>query len=328
MNEFIQQATHNLLSPIILFFVLGWIASVLKSDLHLPEAMVRGISYYLMASIGLKGGMELAHEGWTASVIWACLAAGFLGLFLPLIAFSLLRWLGRLSVVDAAAISAHYGSVSAVTFLAASAFLTREGYEFEGYTIAMMAVMESPAIAIGLLLATFFDPSGRKAEGGTPAGEVLREALLNGSVVILVGALIIGAVTGEHGAETVGPFFFDPFKGVLCLFLLHMGIEAARRFADFRQVGLFLTGFGILMPLIGAAIGLATGKLLGMSIGGTLLVAILGASASYIAVPAAMHVALPKANPSYSMTLALGITFPFNVTIGIPLYLFLAKWIH
>ncbi|MFY9269770.1 MAG: sodium-dependent bicarbonate transport family permease [Candidatus Manganitrophaceae bacterium] len=328
MAEFLQNSISNLLSPVVLFFALGWMARVLKSDLDLPEEMVRGMSYYLMASIGLKGGIELAHEGWTLKVLFACLGGAFLGLILPVVAFAILRYLGKLNVMDAASIAAHYGSVSAVTFLTASAFLTRQGYTFEGYTITMMAVMESPAIAMGLLLARFFDPAHGESENGTPIGEIVREALFNGSVVVLVGAMVIGAVTGEHGAEAVGPFFFTLFKGVLCLFLLHMGIEAARRFAEFRQVGLFLTGFGIVMPLVGGAIGITLAWILGFSVGGTVLVAILGASASYIAVPAAMHIALPQANPSYSMTLALGITFPFNVIIGIPLYLLVAHWIH
>lgn len=328
MTEFFQNSMSNLLSPIVLFFVLGWIAKALKSDLDLPEAMVRGISYYLMASIGLKGGIELAHEGWTQSVILACAGGVLLGLLMPLIAFFILRYLGKLSVVDAAAISAHYGSVSAVTFLTASAFLTQKGYTFEGYTITMMAVMEAPAIAMGLLLARFFSPSDTSSEGDASMGEILHEALFNGSVVTLVGAMAIGAITGDKGASVVGPLFFDLFKGVLCLFLLHMGIEAAHRFAEFRQVGLFLTGFGVIMPLIGASLGLYLAWLLNFSVGGTLLVAILGASASYIAVPAAMHIALPRANTSYSMTLALGITFPFNVIIGIPLYLMVAHWIQ
>ncbi len=328
MNEFIQQSMNNLLSPVILFFALGWIAAAVRSDLHLPEAMVRGISYYLMASIGLKGGIELSHEGWAPAVVFAMAAGILLGLVIPMIAFFILRWLGRLSAVDAANIAAHYGSVSAVTFLTASAFLTRQGVEYEGYAIAMMAVMELPAIATGLLLARFFEHGGNPSENGTPMTEIMREAIFNGSVVILVGGMIIGAVTGDKAVETVGPFFFNLFQGILSFFLLHMGIEASRRFADFRQVGRFLTGFGLVMPLIGGALGLLAGRLLGLSVGGTTLVAILGASASYIAVPAAMHIALPKANPTYSITLALGITFPFNVIVGIPLYFLIAQWLH
>ncbi len=323
MGEFLGHALDNLLSPVVLFFALGWASKLVKSDLDLPESMVRGMSYYLMASIGLKGGIELAKEGWTAQVIAACVGAGILSLALAVVAFMALLYLGRIAVVDAAAIAAHYGSVSAVTFLTAAVFLTRQGYAYEGYTVAMMAVMESPAIAMGLLLARLFDTSSR--ETATPIREIVREALFNGSVVILVGALIIGAVTGEAGSQAVGPFFFALFKGVLCLFLLHMGIEAARRFGDFRQVGGFLTAFGIVMPLVGAALGMGLAWSLGLSVGGTVLVAILGASASYIAVPAAMHLALPRANLGYSMTLALGITFPFNVIVGIPLYLLVAN---
>ena len=324
MGEFLGHALDNLLSPVVLFFALGWASKLVKSDLDLPEAMVRGMSYYLMASIGLKGGIELAKEGWTAQVIAACVGAGILSLALAVVAFMALLYLGRIAVVDAAAIAAHYGSVSAVTFLTAAVFLTRQGYAYEGYTVAMMAVMESPAIAMGLLLARLYDTSSAPRKSATPIREIVHEALFNGSVLILVGALIIGAVTGEAGSQAVGPFFFALFKGVLCLFLLHMGIEAASRFGDFRQVGGFLTGFGIVMPLVGAALGIALAWSLGLSVGGTVLVAVLGASASYIAVPAAMHLALPRANLGYSMTLALGITFPFNVIVGIPLYLLIA----
>lgn len=327
MIEFLQNSMNNLLSPVVLFFVLGWMSKVVKSDLDLPESIVKGISYYLMASIGLQGGFELAHEGWTMKVILACGAGALLGAAMPVVAFGILRYLGKISVVDSAAIAAHYGSVSAVTFLTATAFLTREGYTYEGYTVTMMAVMETPAIAMGLLLARFFESPDTKAENGTPISEIVHEALFNGSVVILVGAMVIGALTSVKGAEAVGPFFFVPFKGVLCLFLLHMGIEAAGRFAEFRKVGIFLLGFGLVMPLIGASLGLSLAWFLDFSVGGTVLLAILGASASYIAVPAAMHIALPRANPSYSMTLALGITFPFNVIVGIPLYLMAAQWI-
>lgn len=327
MGEFLGHALDNLFSPVVLFFALGWASKLVKSDLDLPESMVRGMSYYLMASIGLKGGIELSREGWTAQVIGACVGAVILSLALAVVAFLALRYLGRIAVVNAAAIAAHYGSVSAVTFLTASAFLTRQGYTYEGYTVAMMAVMETPAIAMGLLLARLFDTSSTR-ETAAPIREIVHEALFNGSVVILVGALVIGAITGEAGSQAVGPFFFTLFKGVLCLFLLHMGIEAASRFGDFRQVGGFLTGFGIAMPLVGAALGMALAWSLGLSTGGTVLVAILGASASYIAVPAAMHLALPRANLGYSMTLALGITFPFNVIVGIPLYLLVANAIR
>lgn len=312
----------------ILFFVLGWASVTARARLEIPEEMVRAMSYYLMASIGLKGGIELAHEGWTGAVVMACLAAVFLSVLVPVLAFVILRWVGGLSGLDAASISAHYGSVSAVTFLTAAAFLTRQGYTYEGYTVAMMAVMESPAIAVGLILARFSPPPDRKEDEPASFAEILRESLLNGAVIVLVGALVIGAMTGDRAHEAVGPFFFTLFQGVLCLFLLHMGVEAARRFSEFREVGRFLTVFGLVMPIIGASLGLFIGWLLGLSEGGTTLIAILGASASYIAVPASMHLALPQANHSYAMTLALGITFPFNVIVGIPLYFWVARLIQ
>lgn len=328
MGELLQHSLGNLLSPMVLFFTLGWVAVWVESRLELPDEMVQGMSYFLMAAIGLKGGVALAQEGWTVAVVLACLSGVVLGLILPVIAFGLLRWGGRLPAIDAAAIAAHYGSVSAVTFLVATAFLNRQGLDYEGYTVAMMAVMESPAIAMGLLLARLSDRSVDGPPGAAPLGDIVREAVFNGSVVVLMGALVIGAITGNTAKETVGPFFFTLFPGVLCLFLLHMGVESARRFADFRQVGLFLAGFGVVMPLIGASLGLLLGWMLGLTPGGIMLVAILGASASYIAVPAAMHIALPQANPAYSMMLALGITFPFNVLVGIPLYFFVAQLIH
>jgi uncharacterized protein len=327
VSEFLGHSLNNLLSPMILFFVLGWLSVLGKSHLELPESMVRAMAYYLLAAIGLKGGIELAHEGWTITVVLTCVAGVLLGLLLPIIAFAILRWLGRFSALDAAAIAAHYGSVSAVTFLTTAAFLTRQGYTYEGYTVAMMAVMESPAIAIGLLLARLSDRTSTDHDEGGQTWEIIRESLFNSSVVVLMGGLIIGAITGDTAHEAVGPFFFTLFQGVLCLFLLHMGIEAAQRFSQFREVGPFLTGFGLTMPLIGAAFGLLTGWALGFSVGGITLVAILGASASYIAVPAAMHLALPRANQAYSMTLALGITFPFNIIIGIPLYFWVARLI-
>jgi hypothetical protein len=311
----------------ILFFILGWVAVLARAKMELPEEMVRAMSYYLMASIGLKGGIELAHEGWSVSVILACLAGVFLAGLLPVIGYAIIRCFSGLSALNAAAIAAHYGSVSAVTFLTAATFLTRQGYTYEGYTIAMMAVMESPAIAVGILLARLSSQASTQSDGDTSFKEILRESLFNGSVMVLMGALIIGALTGDRAQEAVGPFFFNLFQGVLCLFLLHMGVEAAKRFSTFREVGVFLTFFGLLMPLIGASLGLFTGWLLGLSAGGTMLIAILGASASYIAVPAAMHLALPKANTAYSMTLALGIPFPFNVILGIPLYFWIARLI-
>ncbi len=326
--EFLQYSLDNLVSPMILFFVLGWLAVLAKARMELPEDMVHAMSYYLMAAIGLKGGIALAQEGWTVTVVLACLAGVLLGIVIPIIAFSILRWVGRFSAMDAAAIAAHYGSVSAVTFFTATTFLIRQGYSYEGYTIAMMAVMESPAIAIGLLLARFSDRTATHTGDGSSTREIIRESLFNGSVIVLMGGLFIGALTGDKASAVVGPFFFDLFQGVLCLFLLHMGVEAARRFSKFQEVGLFLTGFGLVMPLIGAAFGLLSGWLLGFSEGGIMLVAILGASASYIAVPAAMHLALPRANSAYSITLALGITFPFNVLVGIPLYFWIARLIH
>lgn len=256
------------------------------------------------------------------------MAAVGLGLFLPILAYTLLRG-GRIDKLNASAIAAHYGSVSAGTFLTAVAFLDSVGVKYESYPVIMLAIMESPAILIGLVLATL---SRRGVtQGNTPDGQIgslLREAFTNGSIVLLLGSMLIGAFSTASSVNKIMPFFDSVFMGVLCLFLLDMGMEAARRLGDFRRVGAFLIGFGLLMPLIGAATGLAVAHwLLGFGIGGMLLVAVLGASASYIAVPPAMRLAIPEANPSFYLTLSLGVTFPFNVVLGIPLYYSAAQWL-
>jgi hypothetical protein len=321
----------NLLIPAVLFFALGILARLIKSDLRFPPDLAKILSIYLLVSIGLHGGFELgkAELGTAlASVLWA-LALGFL---LPLAGFALLIATRRVDPLNAAAIAAHYGSVSAGTFLTAIAYLGNQGIEYERYPLIMLAVMESPAIVVGLLLATW--SRGRAATaGGAPSaggnahlGEIVREAFTNGSVVLLIGSLLIGALASEKSVEALHPFTTDIFMGMLCLFLLEMGMEAGHRFGDFRRVGLVLGAFGLLMPLLGGLVGVVVGHFaLGFGVGGTTLVAVLGASASYIAVPPAMRLAIPEANPSFYLTLALGVTFPFNVVVGIPLYHRLAE---
>lgn len=329
-----MSALSNLLIPAVLFFALGFLARVVRSDLRLPLDLAKMLSIYLLMAIGLHGGYELGKADLgkaTLAVLWA-LALAFL---LPLLGYALLRASRRVDRMNAAAIAAHYGSVSAGTFLAAVAFLDHARIDYESYPVIMLAVMESPAILVGLLLAAW---ARRQLAGEAPAestanngsapnglGPLLHETLTNGSVILLVGSLVIGAVSATAAMEKLFPFIEDIFMGALCLFLFEMGMEAARRIGEFRKVGAVLIGFGLLMPLIGGAIGIAVGHWgLGLSVGGTTLVAVLGASASYIAVPPAMRLAVPEANPSYYLTLALGITFPFNVVIGIPLYHHLA----
>ena len=321
MADTIALATTNLVSPIILSFVLGLLAAFARSDLSFPEAIAKGLSLYLLFAIGFKGGASISDHGVDAQLTLALLAGAALSLFLPLVAFALLRFMTRVPVVDAAAVAGHYGSISIVTFVAATSLLAGLGIAAEGYMVAVAAVMEAPAILSALWLA-----ARRGTVAGRRGAELWREILLNGSVVLLLGAFAIGWITGAEGLATISGFFVDPFKGVLCLFLLDMGLIAGRGLRGNRGLlSLGLLAFGILMPLAGAACSLAAGLALGLSLGGLVLLMVLGASASYIAVPAAMRVALPEANPALSLTLSLGVTFTFNLTLGVPLYLMLAK---
>ncbi len=319
MSEILAVASQNLLSPMVLFFALGFLAALVRSDLAIPEAVAKGLSIYLLLAIGFKGGAGVAEAGASASLVFALLAGIVLSAVIPLIAFAILRAISSLDRTDAAAVAAHYGSISVVTFVAATSMLTVRGIPFEGYMVAVAAAMEAPAIVTALLLV------GREAareEGEGLDASLLREVLLAGSIVLLVGAFAIGWITGPAGLAEIEAFIVDPFKGVLCLFLLDMGLIAGR---GIRQGAGVLTVpivlFGIGMPLIGAALGLSAAVLLGLSQGGAAVLATLAASASYIAVPAAMRVALPEANPSLYLTLSLGVTFPFNLVFGIALYM-------
>jgi len=321
MDSALALASANLLSPMVLFFVLGLLASLARSDLSIPEAIAKGMSLYLMLAIGFKGGASVAQNGVDATLLWSLLAGVVLSAAIPLIAFGALTLTTSLPRVDAAAIAAHYGSISIVTFLAAVQALQTAGIAHEGYMVAVAAAMETPAIIVALWLA-------RKGGGGMDSG-TLREVLLNGSIVVLLGSFAIGWITGADGLKSIAPFIVDPFKGVLCLFLLDMGLIAGRGLRDARSsLTLPLVGFGIYMPLIGAVLGLVAAHLIGLSLGGTALLITLCASASYIAVPAALRLALPEARPAIYLPLSLGVTFPFNLTLGIPLYLTLASLFH
>lgn len=323
MTELLHLAAGNLLSPMILAFVLGAVAAFLRSDLEIPEGAARALAIYLMFAIGFKGGVAMhSASGW--ALAGAIVAALALSLALPLLAFALLRGVWRQDRTNAAAIAAHYGSISIVTFVTAAEFLRSRDIPYEGYLVAMTAVMETPAILIGLLLAGQQKSPGMQ-EGASERGALFREVLVNGSVMLLVGGFIIGWVTGDAGFAKMKPFVADLFNGALCIFLLDMGLIAVRQGRAARQFPRALILFGLAMPPIGAACGFLAAAALGLSTGGAMLLAVLAASASYIAVPAAMRLALPAANPSLSVTLALAITFPFNVAIGLPLYLTLAQ---
>lgn len=302
----------SILDPIILFFLLGLIAGLLRSDLRLPSAVYELVSILLLLSIGLKGGMELSRQsfGPLAVQMAAVVALGFV---LPLLAYPVVRYLGRFPRPDAASIAAHYGSVSVGTYAVAEAYFTSRGVPFEEYMPLFVALLEVPAILVGIVLA-------RGLARDTDYGSVAHEVFLGKSVVLLIGGILIGWIAGPTGLEPVAPLFIDLFKGILAIFLLEMGIITARQVGSLKKYGAFLIAFGILMPLVGAVIGTALGWALGLTLGGAAMLATLSASASYIAVPAAMRISVPEANPTLSLAASLGITFPFNVLIGIPVY--------
>jgi hypothetical protein len=323
--EILDAIRANLLSPAVLFFALGLIAALTKSDLKFPEPLYVGLTIYLLVAIGFKGGVAIAEAG-IAKVWLPASAAMLLGAFIPLWTYPLLRFGGKISAVDSAAIAAHYGSVSAVTFIAATNYLKAINQPFENYATAFLAVMESPAILVGVVLGKL---ATKKAgdDSFTSLKTALHEALFGRSIFLLVGALVIGALCGEAGMKKVEPFFVTPFQGVLALFLLEMGIVAGRRLGDLKKVGPFLLAFGIVVPLINGALGVWLGKFTGLELGGATLLGVLSASASYIAAPAAIRMALPDANPTLYLTSSLAITFPFNITLGIPLYYAAARYL-
>jgi uncharacterized protein len=308
---------QNFLNPPILFFFLGVTAVLVKSDLEIPAPIPKLFSLYLLLSIGFKGGVELAKSGITQSVVVTLLLAILMSALVPVYTFFILRL--KLDPYNSAAIAATYGSISAVTFITASSFLSALKIPFDGYMVAALALMESPAIIVGLVLVNVF--AYKKGESSeTNWSEVLQEAFLNSSVFLLIGSVLIGVLTGEHGGEVLKPFTTDIFYGVLTFFLLDMGLVAARRIKDLQKTGAFLISFAILTPLLNAAIGLVLARVINMPQGDALLFTVLCASASYIAVPAAMRMTVPEANPSLYISSALAVTFPFNILIGIPLY--------
>lgn len=310
----------TLTSPVILFFVLGFIAAALKSDLSIPEAFAKAMSIYLMAAIGLKGGVEVASSGITPDLIAAAIAGMALSFLLPVIAFALLRQFGGLSQTDAGAVAAHYGSVSVVTFVTAAEILTGQGLGPAGYMVAVLALMETPAIISGLMLAR-----RGAVKSGSESRTPWHEVLTNASVILLVGSFVIGMVAGKDGFAPVKPLFDTGFRGVLCLFLLDMGLIAARRLVQSRKITWRLVALAIVLPLINGAIGTAAGTLIGLDVASAAALGILAASASYIAVPAAMRLALPEADPGIYLSMSLGITFPFNIIFGISLFAALAQ---
>jgi len=316
-------AAANLLSPVVLCFLLGAVAVLVRSDLRLPEPVFNALSIYLMLAIGLKGGADLARAGLGAVALPAVAALG-LGLAIPLWTYALLRRLMRFGVPDAAALAAHYGSVSAVTFIAVLAYLDAAGVSYEGFVTALLAIMEVPGIVVALGLARMAGVG--RGDGGL--GRAFAEVASGKSILLLGGGLAIGMLAGPEGLAPVKPFFTDLFRGALCLFLLELGIAAAQRARDLRRVGPALAAFAILAPLAHGLLGLLLAKLVGLSPGGAIVLATLAASASYIAAPAAVRLGLPEANPGYYLTASLAVTFPFNLALGIPLYAGAARLIY
>ncbi len=349
----------NLLSPVVLAFLLGAIAVFVRSDLSMPKDLYAGLSIYLLLAIGLRGGHELAEAH--LSEVWRpALATLALGVVVPLMCYALLRRTGRFNVADAAALAAHYGSVSAVTFAATLTFLDTRGIQYEGFMPALVALLEVPAIVVALMIARI--AIAKTEAGGASSGNwkaVLHEVLAGRSVVLMIGGLIAGYVSTSKNMDRVAPVFVNLFYGALVLFLLEMGMVAARRLREAlsgrsdpsdlgptplpapaelepadsgnaiqRRTGWFLLAFAILMPVFNGALGVALGKLAGMSFGGAVVLGVMSASASYIAAPAAVRVALPQANPAYYLTAAIGITFPFNLTLGIPIMYSLAQLLY
>lgn len=310
----------NLTNPALLFFFLGILAVQLKSDLEIPANSSKFISIYLLFSIGFKGGQELAHSDFGAEIIYSLLFGIALALTVPMYAYFILR--RKFSVSNSGAIAAAYGSVSAVTFVTAISFLDIEGIDYGGHMVAVMALMEAPSIIIGVLLISFFSKGDTEKP---PLGKVMHHAVTNGSVLLILGSLVIGLLASDAQAEGIKPFTTDIFKGFLAVFLLDMGITSGKELSAFVKKGWFAISFGIVIPIInGCTVAVLSGGFTA-SDGNRFLFAILAASASYIAVPAAMRMAAPKANPSLYLPMALAVTFPFNITFGMPLYLYVIQ---
>jgi hypothetical protein len=323
--DFLSVITQNLLSPAILFFALGILAGVVKSDLTVPESISRYLSIYLMMAIGFKGGAALAGTDSVTVTLLLVLVAGVAMSFLqPFAAYGLLRLTTRLDPPTRAAISGHYGSVSIVTFVTAISFLGQAGVSHESYVVAVLALMEAPAILTALYIAHRAAPQTLAATQQA-GGRLAREILTNGAILLLFGSFVIGMLSGESGLAKMEGFLVTPFQGILALFLLDMGLLVARQLHHMRAFSLPLAAFGIYMPLLGASAGLALSALIGLDAGTATLFMVLCGSASYIAVPAAMRLALPEAKAAIYLPLSLAITFPFNITLGIPLYLWAAQ---
>lgn len=306
----------NLTNPALLFFLLGIIAVKLKSDLEIPPNSSKFISLYLLFSIGFKGGQELAHSHFTIEIVWSLLFGILIALIIPIYSYFLLR--RKFNVFDSGAIAAAYGSVSAVTFVTAASFLEIQHMTFSGHMVAVMALMEAPAIIVGVILIRLFDD---KKEVNTSILSIVKHSFTNGSVLLILGSLIIGLLASDEQALGIKPFTNDLFKGFLAIFLLDMGIVSGKKLNDFLKSGWFAVVFAIVIPLFNGCLVALLSQLVTEDIGNRFMLSVLAASASYIAVPAAMKIAVPKANPGLFLPMTLAITFPLNITFGMPIYL-------
>ena len=307
---------ENLTNPALLFFILGVLAVKLKSDLEIPENSSKFISLYLLFSIGFKGGQELAHSNFNMEIIWSVLFGVFIALVIPMYAFFILR--KKFNIYDSGAIAAAYGSVSAVTFVTAASFLELQNMTFSGHMVAVMALMEAPAIIVGVILIRIFDKNN---ENNASLPSIIKHSFTNGSVLLILGSLVIGLVASDEQALGIKPFTTDLFKGFLAIFLLDMRITSGKKLSAFIKSGWFAVMFAIAIPLVNGIIVALLSQWVTTDIGNRFILAILAASASYIAVPAAMKIAVPKANPGLFLPMALAVTFPFNITLGMPIYL-------
>lgn len=311
----VQLLLQSLTNPALLFFFLGILAVRLKSDLKIPENSSKFISLYLLFAIGFKGGQELAHSQFEMGILWAILFGMATACIIPLYTFFILK--KRMGVENAGAIAAAYGSVSAVTFVTAASFLEMQSLDFSGHMVAIMALMEAPAIILGVLLIRWFGNGDGKQ---TSLGNLLKHSITNGSVFLILGSLVIGFLANEQEAEGIKPFTTDIFKGFLAIFLLDMGITSGKKLKDFLQSGWFTSAFAVIIPILNGSLVAFLSEWVTPEPGDRFMLTILAASASYIAVPAAMKMAVPKANPGIFLPMALAVTFPINITIGFPLY--------
>lgn len=326
IKSMIDIFTQNVLSPPILFFILGISAGFVKSDLHVPDQISRYLSIYLMMAIGFKGGVALSQTAaFNTEVLLTIFFGVLMGFLQPFVAYFFLTLTTKIDKTTAAAIAAHYGSISMITFVTATTFLETQNIVYAGYIIGVLALMEAPAILSGLFIAHRVEPQTIDSTKKT-TNQLCREIFTNGSIMLLTGAFIIGYLTSTKGALMVRGFFHDPFQGILCFFLLDMGLVVSKELHHFKEFNIKMILFGLYMPLLGCIFGMVLSYVIGLDVGTGTLFTVLIASSSYIAVTAAMRLALPQAKAGVYIPMSLGITFPFNIAFGIPFYFFLAQY--